>query len=138
MKKTITLTVNPALDKSTMVAGIRPHYKLRCTAPIYEAGGGGINISRVIKELGGTSLCMYIAGGPTGAYLKNLLEEADIIQQIVPIQAWTRENLAVMDTLNNQQYRFGMPGPPVSGSEWKNTLAKLEAVLLEGDYLVAS
>ena len=97
MKKIITLTVNPAIDKSTTVIGIKPYSKLRCAAPDFEPGGGGINVSRVIGELGGTSLCTYLAGGPTGIHLKEMLSAANILQQIIPIQGWTRENLAVTD-----------------------------------------
>lgn len=138
MNKIITLTVNPALDKSTSVSGIKPNSKLRCEAPVFEAGGGGINVSRVLHELGETSLCMYMAGGPSGTQLKNLLVEVNILQQIIPIQGWTRENLAVTDTLNNQQYRFGMPGPQIMADEWQKTLVHLEAILMEGDFLVAS
>ncbi len=138
MKKIITLTVNPAIDKSTTVAGIKPNSKLRCADPIYEAGGGGINVSRVLNELGGTSLCMYMSGGTTGNHLRDMLVELDILQQVIPTEGWVRENLSVTDTTNNQQYRFGMPGPIVNESEWKNTLEQLEAVLSEGDFLVAS
>ncbi len=138
MNKIITLTVNPAVDKSTKVAGIKPDSKLRCEVPIYEAGGGGINVSRVLQELGGQSLCMYLAGGPTGTHLENLLTDLGIQQSIVPIQGWVRENLAVTDTVNRQQYRFGMPGPEVSEPEWQDALHKLEASLVAGDLLVAS
>lgn len=138
MKKIITLTVNPAIDKSTTVVGIKPNSKLRCANPVYEAGGGGINVSRVLNELGGISLCMYMAGGSTGAHLRNMLVDLDILQQVIPTEGWVRENLSVTDTVNNQQYRFGMPGPMVNQSEWKNTLEQLETVLSEGDFLVAS
>ncbi len=138
MKKIITLTVNPAIDKSTTVAGIKPNSKLRCTHPRYEAGGGGINVSRVLNELGGTSLCLYMAGGATGNQLRDILVDLDILQQVIPITGSVRENLSVTDTTNGQQYRFGMPGPVVIESEWKNTLGQLEAVLSEGDLLVAS
>ncbi len=138
MKKIITLTVNPAIDKSTTVNGIKPNSKLRCAAPAFEPGGGGINVSRVIGELGGTSLCTYLAGGPTGVRLKEMLSAANILQQIIPIQGWTRENLAVTDVSNNQQFRFGMPGPEVLEEEWKITLIHLEAILPDGDFLVAS
>ncbi|MFT7348817.1 MAG: 6-phosphofructokinase 2, partial [Candidatus Paceibacteria bacterium] len=44
MKRILTLTVNPALDKSTSVSGVVPYKKLRCEVPIYEPGGGGINV----------------------------------------------------------------------------------------------
>ncbi|KAA2219803.1 1-phosphofructokinase family hexose kinase [Maribacter flavus] len=138
MNRIITLTVNPAIDKSTTVAGIKPNNKLRCSLPVYEAGGGGINISRVLLELGGTSLCMYLAGGPTGSHLNNMLVDFGIPQLVVHIEGWVRENFAVTDTSNNEQYRFGMPGPMIKDQEWKKTLEQLEAVLVEGDILVAS
>ncbi|HUH45909.1 MAG TPA: PfkB family carbohydrate kinase, partial [Arenibacter sp.] len=112
-KRVITLTVNPVLDKSVSVAGIRPNTKLRCTAPSYDPGGGGINVSRALKKLGSDSLCIYLAGGPTGEHLKQLLDKEGIEQFVVPINGWTRDNLAVTDTITDQQYRFGMPGPLV-------------------------
>lgn len=138
MKKIITLTVNPAIDKSTTVAGIKPNSKLRCAKPVYEAGGGGINVSRVLNELGGTSLCMYMAGGAPKNHLRDMLNDLDILQQVIPISGTVRENLSVTDTITKQQYRFGMPGPMVNESEWKNTLKQLKALLSDGDILVAS
>jgi 6-phosphofructokinase 2 len=138
MNKIITLTVNPAVDKSTTVASIKPNSKLRCSDPVFEAGGGGINVSRVLAELGGTSLCMYLAGGPTGKHLKDLVDAQQIPQDIIPIEGWTRENLAVTDTSAHQQYRFGMPGPKVNELEWKKTLEHLHDALQEGDILIAS
>ncbi len=55
MEKIVTLTLNPAIDKSTTVDAIAPDKKLRCSAPRFEPGGGGINVSRAIKKLGGDS-----------------------------------------------------------------------------------
>lgn len=138
MNKIITLTVNPAIDKSTTVAGIQPNRKLRCSAPEFEPGGGGINISRVIHELGGDSLCMLTSGGYTGRHLQSILHKMNILHQIIPIEESVRENLSVMDTTNNQQYRFGMPGPKVNESGWKNILTQLEVLLTADDFLVAS
>lgn len=138
MNKVITFTVNPALDKSTSVKGMKPHSKLRCAEPVVEPGGGGVNISKVIKELGSDSLCTYLAGGPTGLQLKNLLSSANILQQIVGIEGWTRENIAITDNATGLQYRFGMPGPKVTEQEWRQSLVHLEGILMEGDYLVAS
>lgn len=138
MNKIITFTINPALDKSTTVDGLRPNSKLRCAAPIYEAGGGGINVSRAIKKLGGSSLSVYLAGGPSGIHLKDLITKEGIDQHMLPIAEWTRENLAVTDTAHNHQYRFGMPGPTIKKTEWKIALTILEELLDEGDYLVGS
>lgn len=138
MGKIITLTMNPVLDKDTSVAGIKPNTKLRCITPTYYAGGGGINVSRAIKKLGGESLCMYLAGGPAGAHLKQLITEDAITQEIIPIEGWTRENLSVTDTTTNLQYRFGVPGPNVTEIEWQRVLKLLENHLQKNDFLVAS
>lgn len=138
MKKIVTLTVNPAIDKSTTVSGIKAEKKLRCSAPFYEAGGGGINVSRVIKELGGTSQCMFLSGGPLGKHIKTILDTQHIHNLSIPIEGWTRENFSVLDTNDNQQFRFGMPGPTIKDSEWKKTLDVLKESLSNGDYLVAS
>ncbi|MDO1511622.1 PfkB family carbohydrate kinase [Maribacter confluentis] len=127
-----TFTVNPVVN------GIVPDNKLRCGNPVYEPGEGVINVSRVIKELGGTSLCMYISGGPKGIHLQEQLTDLQIDQQIIPISGWVRENHAVADTKNNAQYRFGMPGPLVKKTEWQRTLIQLDAVIEEDDFLVAS
>lgn len=137
-KKIVTLTLNPVIDKSVSVAGISPNTKLRCSSPTYDAGGGGINVSRALKKLGTESLCMYLAGGPTGEHLHQILDKAGIDQLVVPIKGWTRDNLAVTDTTTNLQYRFGVPGPQVAKEEWETLLTKLEKNLEEGDYLVAS
>ena len=138
MRKVVTLTVNPAIDKSTFIEGIKPFNKLRCAKPMYEPGGGGINVSKVLKALGGTSICVYMAGGPTGTHLREMLADMEIVQQLIPISGRVRENLTVTDGLNKQTYRFGMPGPNVMENEWRSTLEHLEAILLEGDILVAS
>ncbi|MBT8184186.1 MAG: 1-phosphofructokinase family hexose kinase [Eudoraea sp.] len=138
MNNVFTLTVNPAVDKSTRVEGIKPTKKLRCQKPVYEAGGGGINVSRVLMELGIISKCLFMAGGPTGVHLRALLEDQGIAQLPISIREWTRENLAVTDTTNNQQYRFGMPGPEIDQAEWPLVLDMVEEQLSNGDYLIAS
>ncbi len=138
MHKILTLTVNPAIDKSTTIASLQPNSKLRCAAPKYDAGGGGINISRVIKILEANSTALYLAGGPTGEHLEKLLGDKEIQQEVVPTKSWTRENLSVTDNATNLQYRFGMPGSEVSKKEWTQVLEKLEVLLPNIDYLVAS
>jgi 6-phosphofructokinase 2 len=138
MNSIVTLTLNPVLDKDTSVAGVQPHIKLRCAYPEYYAGGGGLNVSRALKKLGSKSRAIYLAGGPAGRHLENLMEIENIKQQIIALKGWTRENLSVTDTLTNLQYRFGVPGPKVLKREWSKALKVVEASIHQGDYLVAS
>ncbi len=138
MNNIVTLTMNPVVDKDTSVAGVVPNKKLRCKSPNYYAGGGGINVSRALKKLGSGSICMYVAGGPSGTHLQQLLSDEEIEQKVIRIKGWTRENLSVTDTHTNLQYRFGVPGPHVTKEEWHEVLQAVENHIEEGDYLVAS
>ncbi len=67
MRPIITLTMNPAVDVTTSVDELVPCTKLRCARSRYDPGGGGVNVSRTIRELGGesTALVLALAGGPS-------------------------------------------------------------------------
>jgi 6-phosphofructokinase 2 len=136
MPQIVTLTLNPTIDKSTAVDSVASEIKMRCTEPVFDPGGGGINVSRVIQTLGGESLAVYAAGGFTGTMLKNLLDQVGLQQHLVPIQGLTRENLTVYEESTTLQYRFNMPGPTMQESEWQ---ACLDAVFAHpAPYIVAS
>lgn len=139
MQKTIiTLTVNPAIDVSTSVGQVVAERKLRCAAPTYEPGGGGINVARAIKRLGGESTAIYATGGPTSQTLKQLLTEQGLDHRPVAIAGNTRESFTALDESSGQQYRFNMPGPVFQEEEWQRCLAALEDLPARPDYLVAS
>ncbi|KAA9332034.1 1-phosphofructokinase family hexose kinase [Hymenobacter busanensis] len=138
MKRIVTLTLNPTVDKSTTVDKIVPDQKLRCEMPKFEPGGGGINVSRALRRLGSESLAVFPAGGPTGMRLQALLTAERIEQHAVPAAGETRENFVVVDASASQQYRFGMPGTPLSADEQQQVLAALQALSPAPDYLVIS
>ena len=134
--KIATLTMNPALDVGTRIASVAPEIKLRCAAPRFHPGGGGINVSRAIHFLGGETTAVYAAGGHTGAMLSRLLKSEGIMCRAVPIGGITRESFVVYEDSSTLQYRFTMPGPELSAEEW---IACLEAVFdCEPDIIVAS
>jgi len=107
----LTITLNPTVDLSTAVAEVRPGPKLRCDAPLADPGGGGINVSRAIKHLGGDSLAFVALAGATGQRLAGLLSAEDIRFSAFPVEGETRQSLAVTDRSSGGQYRFVMPGP---------------------------
>ncbi|MFN7116341.1 MAG: 1-phosphofructokinase family hexose kinase [Saprospiraceae bacterium] len=115
--KIVTLTVNAALDISTAVDKLLPEAKLRCEAPRYDPGGGGVNVARVIKRLGGEALAVLQSSGSPGAKIEQLLQGEGVAYQSVPTQEWTRESVTVLDKGNGLQYRFVLPGPTLSEAE---------------------
>ncbi len=113
----VTVTVNPALDTSSHVASVAPDHKLRCSVPIYEPGGGGINVARAIHQLGGKTMALWTCGGAIGHFLGNLIKQSKVTNRPVLIEGMTRENLVVTDESNGRQYRFCHPGPTLSTFE---------------------
>jgi 6-phosphofructokinase 2 len=126
MSQIITVTLNPAIDKTTSTDKIVPEKKLRCVHPTYEPGGGGINVSRALEHLGCESLAMYFAGGFNGNFFKKLLDKENIQSLIVPVKTHIRTNIIVVETTSGQQFRFGMESQPVLEKDWKAFLKKLE------------
>ncbi len=126
--KAMTITINPSVDKSSSVKGIVPEKKLRCDKPKYEPGGGGINVSRALKKLEIDALALLTSGGRTGKLLESLLLEESL--QILPfsVKNETIENFIIVDTLTNQQFRFGFPGQPLSKNEQTILLDTINAI----------
>lgn len=137
MSRIVTLTLSPVIDKSTTVPALAPEKKLRCAPPLFEPGGGGINIARAIKQLGGDALAIYPSGGHTGEFLQRLLGEQGIRSRVIPVAAPTRENLIVVEAVTNNQYRFGMPGAALTAAELEACIEAVEDVAAM-EYLVAS
>mgnify|MGYP001544731185 FL=1 len=54
----LTLTMNPAVDVSSAVSVMEPFEKLRCSDVWHHPGGGGINVSRVIRRLGSETIAI--------------------------------------------------------------------------------
>ncbi len=138
MKSIVTITLNPTIDKSASIDHVVPERKLRCGVPRYEPGGGGLNVSRAVRQLGGESKAVYLSGGLQGKRLQHLLNEEGLDHHPVEITEWTRENLIIYEENTGQQYRFGMPGPEISEKEWQGVLDALSGVDGKPDFLVAS
>lgn len=136
-RKVITLTVNPALDIYSTVDSIEPEKKLRCTPATKDPGGGGVNVSRVLKRLGLDAQTIYTCGGHTGKLFKDLLDQEGIDQDIVEIEEDLRQNFAVSEESTGELYRFGFPGPSLADREIGVLLEKIRNIN-DAEFLVIS
>ena len=138
MKTILSLTINPAIDASCSVEAVFPDHKLRSGPVCHEPGGGGVNVSRAILNLGGESTVFYLAGGPSGQMFGLLLDREGLIHEAILIEDWTRENFVVTERTSGAQYRFVTPGPELREEEWKNCLEKIDSLDPMPDFVVAS
>lgn len=126
MSQIVTLTLTPSLDSATSTPKIYPEGKLRCQTPIFEPGGGGINVARAITHLGGSVTALLPAGGPTGAHLIELLQAEGVSVDALHTHDWTRQNLHVVSEATGEQFRFVMPGAALHEDEWQQLLTKIK------------
>lgn len=138
MPEIVTLTLNPAVDKSCEIDQVVPERKLRCGEPSYHPGGGGINVARAIHILGGDSTAYWPCGGAMGELFRQLLDCEDIDHRPIPVRAMTRENFIVFERSSQQQFRFGMPGATLTEEEIQLCIDRLKHHTPQPDYLVLS
>ena len=134
----ITITLNPAIDKSVKVEKIVPEAKLRCSPVKNEPGGGGINVSKALKRLGMESLAIFAAGGHNGNLLKDLIRIEDIPFEAIGVAPETRENFIVLETSSNNQYRFNIEAALFQEEDASKCIQVLNNLSLKPTILVAS
>lgn len=128
MVRIYTLTLAPSLDSATLTPQIYPEGKLRCSAPVFEPGGGGINVARAIVHLGGSATALFPAGGATGEHLVSLLHDEQVAVETISARDWTRQNLHVHVESTGEQYRFVMPGAALTNDELRQLEEKVLAI----------
>ncbi len=131
-----TLTVNPAVDMAAQATSVRAGHKIRTFGERYDPGGGGLNVARVISELGGRSLAVFASGGVTGRYIEEMLSTAHVPWKSVRIAGASRICVTIRDQSSGLEYRFVPQGPELNARDCANILEALGHV--EADWLVAS
>ena len=94
----ITVTLNPALDKTVLVRNFEVNHVCRVEEARLDPGGKGINVSKVIHSLGGRSVAVGVVGGAAGEYIRDQLDLMGIRNDLVFSRTETRTNLCLLYT----------------------------------------
>ena len=133
-----TVTLNPALDKTVEIPSLTVDSVNRITTMRTDPGGKGINVSKVIKSLGGKSIATGILGGSTGRAISTALEAMGIQTGFWFVEGETRTNLKVIDPVNHTNTDLNEPGITVSEEILNGLLQELLLEVSEGDIVVLS
>ncbi|HJA28118.1 MAG TPA: 1-phosphofructokinase [Candidatus Olsenella pullicola] len=133
-----TVTLNPALDKTATVEGLVVNEVNRITEVREDPGGKGINVSKVIARLGGTSRALALLGGTVGEKIRAMLSEEGIDVWTFEAEGETRTNLKVVDPKLGTNTDINEPGPIASIATLDAMLAALAGVVERGDIVVLS
>lgn len=131
-----TVTLNPSIDYIIEV----PHFKVdslnRMTRDFKLPGGKGINVSRVLNQLGQSSIALGFLGGFTGTFIQNWLIQEGIDTNFTAIKEDTRINVKLK---SDQETEINAAGPFVTENEMNefqkafNNLSSEDVVILSGN-----
>ena len=94
----ITITCNPAIDKT-----------IKDNNTIFDIGGKGINVSKVLKSLGVDSICTGFIGKDNKNIIYDKLDELDIKHHFIEINGAIRTNTKRI--INNELIEENEKGP---------------------------
>jgi len=123
----VTVTLNPSLDEWIRLPALRLGALNRAAAFVRYPGGKGINVSRVVHELGGATIAYTLAGGDDGVILCAAMEQLGVPHRCVMIRkGTTRNNYKIQTEHPRALTEVNTAGPPVGS----HTLMKLQRMLL--------
>ena len=131
-----TLTMNPSLDRYLYIDELKEDDTVRVKKFSDYPAGKGIDVSRVIRELGGVSVAVALLGGATGRKIEELLDAEGVIYTAIRVEPETRINVILQ--VGKTQYRLSLPGEQVERSRLEKVRETLQALVREGDIVVIS
>ncbi len=134
----VTLTLNPTIDQTLVLERFVAGDTLRVKASRFDPGGKGINVSRVIRELGGESIAMGFAPGGLGRYIEQTLKAQGIECDFVRTKGETRTNITILDETRHMHTILSDPGPQTDVRYVEQLLGKLRKRLRANDWLVVA
>ena len=134
----ITVTLNPAVDQNLELERLTPGDTNRVLDSRIDPGGKGINVSRVLRELGRESLAAGLAPGSLGRFIEHSLLEQGILCDFVHTRGQTRTNLTVLDETAHETTVLSYRGPEVDPRHMQTLETRLRRFISAGDWLVVA
>lgn len=134
----ITLTLNPALDKTLVLDSLAVGRVNRVSTMRSDPGGKGLVVAKTLNALGEDVLAIGIIGGETGANIARMLEQSGIRYDFVNSEVDTRVNIKLVDLSENSYTEINEPGNPIPLSCVEEATEKMLSKVKEGDIVVLS
>ena len=138
MEPIVTLTMNPTVDVLMEVDQLVAEGKSRSDVRNVAAGGGGINVARGFRELGGRAVAVHTSGGATGERLDRLLDGEQFEHVSVEIEGETREALVLTERKKSRSFHVVPRGPRVDEASVDRIVQAVLDRIGTHDFVVAS
>ncbi|MDO8629835.1 MAG: 1-phosphofructokinase [Phycisphaerales bacterium] len=134
----ITVTLNTAIDKTYTVENFVIDRVHRPVETKSTAGGKGINVARVLKELGREALATGFIGGNNGDKIIEGLDGEGIRHDFVRTAGESRICVAIVDPINRTQTEVNEIGPEAAPEDLRALKSALERDIAGADFIVLS
>lgn len=132
----ITVTCNPALDRSLTVPQFTADAVNRASGSRLDPGGKGVNVSKVLSAMGADSIATGFLGGSAGNAIAVALDALGIRHDFVRVAGETRTNLKINDPARKTYTDINEPGDPVSKADIAKLEEKLQSLAKPGDLVL--
>lgn len=122
----VTVTMNPAIDRTLDIDGMRCGGLNRIRHVELDVGGKGINVSKTIRRLGEQSIATGFIAGNNGSLVRSELQKMGIETDFVEADGETRINTKVHED-NGRITEFNEPGPDITAEQLQTLLDKIRA-----------
>lgn len=131
----LTVTLNPSVDHALFVDKLKlsdTNRVLRCER---DAGGKGVNLSRVVAELGGDTVATGFLGGGPGAYIRQVLQKQGVKRDFIEVHGETRINFSVEDESGKPPTTFNERGPTITEADMEELIAHVRKMAKKASWI---
>ena len=123
-----TVTLNPALDKIVYLDRLLVGDTNRIIRTETDAGGKGINASRMLRALGAETVALGLIGGRTGTFIEHVLQREGVRTDFIEVTKETRTNIQIQTEDGEPPTALDEKGGPVTLREIGLLIERVDAV----------
>lgn len=131
----LTVTLNPSVDHALAVEKLKLHDTNRVIRTARDAGGKGVNLSRVVAELDGKTLATGFLGGGPGAYIRKVLEAQGVGHDFIEVAGDTRVNFSVEDESDEPPTTFNEKGPEIRAQDLESLIGTVDRLITSAKWV---
>ncbi len=131
-----TITLNPAVDHTLVLEDFAPGMTNRVLESRTDPGGKGVNVSRVLRELGDDSIAMGFVSGSLGRFIEHKLTQLGIQNEFIHTRGETRTNITILDKRHHVMTPIHDMGPTTNLSYLEELNTRLDTRVQPGDWVM--
>jgi tagatose 6-phosphate kinase len=132
----VCATVNLALDITYVSDRFDADDVNRVEVVHAQAGGKGVNVARLLHQLGWPVVVTGFAGGHVGREIVEDLDRGGLAHQLADCSAASRRTVTAFGTRSATATAYSEPGPPISENEWTRLVERLDGCIARASAVV--